>query len=232
MTRLVRILHRARDERGLSLAELMVTMFVLVIVLLISSNLFVSAATTTTSTRAINEGTRVASNAMNELHRVVRFAVHNPVSGVALPDPAVQYAGRDTLALYSLVGVDPAEPITTRPPRPSLVRFELDASGQLIENRWEPQASGRFWSFANPTHTLRRVLGGEFLATGLTEPLFRYYTASGSELVPPAGASLSPSQRREVTAVTVTMNTVPLDGIDTKPVIVTTTIELLNLKGG
>lgn len=227
------IMPAARTDSGMSVIELLVTMMLLGMILLMASNMYISVVRTTDSTQAVNEGTRVAANAMNEVNRVVRFGVESPRSG-STPLPAFTSAKTDELVLFSLVDVDGLAPVGDRPMKPVMVKFALEADGNIYERRWNPTAAGQFWNFgslppANSTAVSSRVLGGKFLATGTGSALFRYLTADGTELIPSGTTSLSLAQRQQITSVIVTMNAVPLVGPDDRPVIITNTIGMLNL---
>lgn len=217
----------------MSVIELLVTMVLLSLILLMASSMYISVVRTTDDTQAINEGTRVAANAMNEVNRVVRFGVESPRSGNT-PLPAFVSAKADELIVFSLVDVDGLTPVGDRPMKPVMVKFALESDGNVYERRWNPTPSGQFWNFgtlppSNSTAVSSRVLGGKFLATGTGSALFRYLTADGTELIPSGSTSLSLSQREQITSVLVTMNAVPLVGPDDHPVIITNTIGMLNL---
>lgn len=222
----------ARSEGGFSLIETMVTMMLLGLILLMASSMYISVVRTTDNSQAVNEGTRVAANAMNEVNRVLRFAVDSPRTG-GNPLPAFSVAKGSELVLYSLVDVDGLASTATRPLRPVMVKFALESDGNIVERRWEPNPSGQFWSFGAATNTTAvssRVLGGKFLATGTDESLFRYLDAHGVEMIPVGNASLTSAQRKQIASVLVTMNTVPLNGPDDHPVIITNNIGMLNLQ--
>ncbi len=250
--RIRRTFSQNNAESGMSVIELLVTMILLGMILLMASNMYISVVRTTDDSKSVNEGTRVASNAMNELNRVVRFAVNSPLSG-ADPLPAFSSAKASELVVYSLVDVDGLASTAERPLKPVMVKIGLESDGNVFERRWNPTASGQFWSFsgvsstANNTAVSSRVLGGKFLATGTSTSLFRYFTDDCSvpnppsmsiidhlvqhctELVPTGTSSLSLANRKEISTVVVTMNTVPLVGPDDRPVIITNAIGMLNL---
>lgn len=231
--RLKSIIDRRHSDEGMSVVELLVTMMLLGIILLMASNMYISVVKTTDSTQATNEGTRIASNAMNEVNRVVRFAIDNPQTGTD-PLPAIAVAKATEVVLFSLVDADGLASTTTRPIKPVMVKFALESDGNIVERRWDPTASGQFWNFGtippvNSTAARSRVLGGKFLATGTETSLLRYLKADGTEMIPTGSSSLSLAQRQLIASVVVTMNTVPLVGPDDHPVIVTNTIGMLNL---
>lgn len=234
MIKLVRALkRRMQPESGMSLIELVVTMILLGVILLMASSMYISVAQTTSTTQATNEGTRVASNAMNEVNRVIRFAVISPQSGTD-PLPAFATAKPFEVVLFSLVDVDGLTAPSQRPTKPAMVKFSLESDGNVYERRWNPTASGQFWNFgtlppSNLTATSSRVLGGKFLATGTDSALFRYFKADGTELIPTGTSSLSLANRKLIATVVVTMNAVPLIGPDQHPVIIQNTIGMLNL---
>lgn len=216
----------------MSVVELLVTMVLLSLILIMASNMYISVTQATTKSQSVNEGTRVAANAMNEINRVVRFGVENPRSGTD-PLPAFSVAKTSELTMYSMVDTDALASVADRTLMPLMVRFALNPDGNVIEQRWMPTAAGKFWTFpASPTAATAiasRILGGKFLATGTTKPLFRYYDVNGVELIPAANASLDATKRAQIKSVLVTMNTVPLDSPDDVPVVVENRIGMLNL---
>ena len=217
----------------MSVVELLVTMMLLGMILLMASNMYISVVRTTDSSQAVNEGTRVAANAMNEVNRVVRFAVESPISG-SDPLPAFSVAKATELVVFSLVDSDGLASTAVRPMRPVMVKFGLEIDGNIVERRWIPTELGPFWKFGalpptNATAATSRVLGGKFLATGTGTSLFRYLKADGTEMIPAGSASLNAAQLKLIASVVVTMNAVPLIGPDDQPVIVTNTIGMLNL---
>lgn len=229
------LLRRARAltgaDSGMSVVELLVTMVLLTLILLMASNMYISVTQTTTQTQSVNEGTRVASNAMNEINRVVRFAVDNPRSNDT-PLPAFSSAKASELTVFSLVDTDALASVADRPLMPVMVSFELGTDGNIAERRWKPAPAGSFWAFgaaSPPTAQLSRVLGGKFLASGTTESLFRYFDSNGVELIPAANLSLNAADRAKIKSVLVTMNTVPLDSPDDTPVVIENMIGMLNL---
>lgn len=217
--------RRQNGEAGITLVELLVTVFLFGIVLAVAGSMFVSVARTTAQTQTVNEGTRIAANAMDEINRVIRFATHLPRSGCVNPNPAIREAKAESLALTTLVKGDDSSLIEMQPMR---VELALQPDGNIVEKRWALRQVSGFWVDSSPTFKLERTLGGRFLATGVEESLFRYLDANGTELVP-SSSGLTSSQRHVVAAVIVTMNTVPLAQPDSQPVVVENTIYMLNL---
>lgn len=226
LSRWRRLQHNG-GEVGLTLIELLVTMFLLGLVLAVASSMFISVARVTSHTQVVNEGTRVAANAMDEINRVIRFAVHIPRSGCMNPFPAIRSGNTDSLEIISMVRGDDSDLVSMQPMR---VIFQLGGDGNITERRWALRSSGGFWVDTNPVFQFDRTLGGRFLATGIETSLFRYLDAGGNELVPPNSAGLSNDQRLKVAAVLVTMNTVPLAQPDSEPVVIENTIFMLNLE--
>lgn len=225
--------HDSESDEGMSLVELLVTMMLLGMILLMASNMYISVVQTTDKTQAVNEGTRVASNAMNEVNRVVRFAIDSPQTGTA-PLPAFSVARASEMVVFSLVDVDALVAPSALPIEPTMVKFALEDDGNLVERRWEPTPSGQFWNFgslppSDASAVSSRVLGGKFLATGTDSALFRYFSADGTELIPTGTSNLSLSSRQKIATVVVTMNAVPLVGPDDHPVVIKNTIGMLNL---
>lgn len=220
-------------ESGLSLVELLVSMMILGLVLAMVTGLFMSTTKTVAFSRSIDEATGTASNASNELSRVIRVGTANPKSGSATSDPAFLYAGREKLTMLSLVDVDAAASIVDRGVKPTMVSFELTTtSRQLIESRWAATASGRFWVLPNPDTTpvsSKRNLGGKIMAAGSDAPLFSYYKADGTEIVAPATGSIAAGSLAAIAMVKITLKVQAESGAPGNLVVVSNTVRLPNL---
>lgn len=232
------VIERARGdeestEAGITLVEIMVSLLLTSLILAMIASLFVSTSKTTAQSQAIQGSTAVASNMANELSRVIRVAVPLAKTGSTDGDPAVFYAGREALAVYSDVDVDAYASISVRPTKPRLVKFELNAARQLVESRWDPTASGTYWVFAGSdptavTAATKRNLGGNVSPAGTT-PLFTYFNSAGQAIAAPATGSMTADLRATIRTICITVSVVPAAGAPADPVVVSNSIDLANL---
>ncbi|MGW6130590.1 hypothetical protein ACWFNE_11245 [Cellulomonas sp. NPDC055163] len=206
--------RRERDERGLSLAEMLVTMMVTSLLMVLVVSLLTNVTRAFTRERSATDGTRSASTAMKEITRVVRSGTEIRVANQALNNPVFLVATPESVVLRAYLDTSSATP------RPIVARFEVTAGGDLVEKRWNANTtSGPYWTFTNlpaspysvtssywtnPVYTrtiarnLRTVAGGG-------ASLFRYYDKDANELVPPAAGGFTEAQLRSVASVQVTV---------------------------
>lgn len=201
----------ARSDEGLSLIELIVAMGVLSIVLIIVSNLFVTVSATTRAANTARSAVGQASNAMDELSRVIRMGSPNAVAGSPTSDPAVVAGTATSLTVLAYVDTSATTPVPTQ------VAFAV-TSGALAETRTASAASGSFSVFTGAV-TNRTV------ASGLTSVAFAYAASDGTPITPDPVSGLSLAQRTAVASVTVTV-TAP-NGTD--PIVLTNTVLLTNV---
>lgn len=191
-----RYLASSKDERGMSMSELIVSMAVFAILLTVVAGLFVGLSRATALSRALDGSTRVASNALNELALVVRNGTTVPQSGNTTPRSAFSFAGTEELTIYSIVG----EAAVLSPVK---VNFTVNAQRQLIETRSLPKEVGGYWVWPGVSAPTKRNLSGALVVSEVA--LFTYLNASGVAITPPAGGSLTDEQLALVTAVRITI---------------------------
>lgn len=216
-----RLRSRAAEEDGVSLTELIVTMMIMGVVLAIVGSMFVNVAEITANSNATTRKSSVAANIMDAVGEVVRTAANNPIIGSEDADPAIISGTGSALTLYSFVDT------SAKSPELSKVGYRVDASGNLIEDRWKASVSQGFWTFSG-TPTSRTLGGPVSTAVGSTA-LFVYLDSLGAE-IPFAATGLTFEQRKTVASirVRVTMPNDPTTGSD--PIVVVSTIGMPNLK--
>lgn len=226
-------IHRAlKNDEGYSLVELVTAMGLLALILTMATALFVSTATSTGLAQGMDANTRVATNAMDEIGRVLRVGTTVAVTGSATPRAAFVYADREQLVVFSNIDVDPYASVTTLPPKPTMVRFRLDGARQLWEDRQSPTSSGIYWVFpaAMGTPDSSRSLGGTVLAAPAGQDVFfTYYDQTNTVLSVPATGGLSATQLAQVTSVKVTLRIKATNSRAGKAVTVVNTILLPNV---
>jgi prepilin-type N-terminal cleavage/methylation domain-containing protein len=219
-------LRRAlRDERGMSLSELVVVMMVTAIVLAAVATFFTNIAIVTTNANAATSRTNVAANIMNEMSKVIRTSSNNAVAGDDDPDPAIVSATASALTVYSYVDTSPTAPAPTK------VTFRVDATGIVFEDRIKGTLSGSYYVFTGATTT--RNLGGPIVATSLFT-----YLDTDSKAVPIGATGLTPVQRDSVASIKVEITiannavrggTAPDPAKGNSPIILSNTIGMPNL---
>lgn len=196
-------------DKGIGLVELLVSMMLLGLVLVMVFGLFVSTTKSVAQAQAVNDSSRVAANAANELSRVIRVGDTLGVSGSQVPLPAFSFAGRESLIMYSNVDVDASASIAVRAAQPTLVQFALTpTTRQLIENRWTATAAGRFWTFPAVTTSPQttRNLGGAFAVPSSAETaLFSYFDNKSLPIDAPASGSMPEADRKRIASVRITV---------------------------
>ncbi|MBX3097814.1 MAG: hypothetical protein M9882_08080 [Homoserinimonas sp.] len=189
----------SRDEMGLTLTELLVSMLVLSIIMVIATGVFINTGRAAGIGNSVNTSTKAASLGLNELASAIRFAASNPVSGQAIDDPALVVAKDDLLTVISYLDVDASSP------QPVKIAFTIDAQGRLIEVRYDSyELSKGFWGFKT-TPASTQILTGALVEpeTGEAE-LFTYLNSDNEALtVPTSGLSLA--QRQSVAAVKISI---------------------------
>jgi type II secretory pathway pseudopilin PulG len=203
----MRVLARMRrDERGLSLAELIVAMSVSILVLAMAGAFFVSVSRASSTTTGVDGNTRVASTAMLEVQRMFRVASNNPVASGVDTQYAFQYASPTSVRFFAYINLN-----STADVQPVEVQFTLDPTRRtIIETKWSGTAtdsSRTYFEFPRATTpTLPNPPTSRLnLATSVVPgALFTYADAGNNPLVPGA-SGLSAAQLQAVRSVTVTL---------------------------
>lgn len=146
-TVLGRLRDLRRDERGITLAELIVAIGLLGIFATVVSALYTSSMQAMSIGRDVHGNSLQASNAMNEISRVIRAGTDNPVQNQPLNNPAFEVAMADKVRLYAYINLSGSSELP--------VMIELSVSnGSLIEKRWPAtQNAAGYWLFPAATST-------------------------------------------------------------------------------
>lgn len=139
------LLERARrDDRGITLAELLVAMALSVIIVATAAGFLGAAQKAQGSVNRIDQNTRVSSNVLNEMSRMFRGATENPVVNDESA-PAFIVASPTLVRFYAFVN------LTSSETKPVMVQFEV-TGGQLVETQWPATAvagSDGYWTFGS-----------------------------------------------------------------------------------
>jgi prepilin-type N-terminal cleavage/methylation domain-containing protein len=210
-------LRRAKnDDRGYSLAELLVAIVILGILLAMSGTILAFTGNAIQITQGTAQGAGTASNLMDELSNVIRSGTAQPVVNQLVANPPFLVATSESLTMYSYV--DSYTSSTNTAVRPQIVQFSLNSSRQLIEKRWLPTATnGTYFTFptlaqlATTTPNWKRNFGGPLLTTPSGgNPLFVYLTSSCTVVGNPATCTVvsnptTPAQYLTIASVEVTV---------------------------
>lgn len=189
------------DDRGLSLAELLVTIMIFGIVLTVVTGTFVSLTRTTTQAGNTDSNVRNASNGMNELTRQIRSAVNVQVPNATADAPAFQDARPESLTVSTAVNQ------VGSTAQPQLVTFTVGAGRSLVEQKTASlPLQTSYWQFTG-TKTSRTLAGPVTVASASVPVLFQYADVAGNPLTPDTSlGKLSVDQLKLIASVTITLS--------------------------
>jgi len=195
MTTLHRRLAAARSEEGITLVELMVAAFLSTLIMVAMSAMFIIVAKQTVASQGTRLSTADASNIVNVVSTTIRASINNAVQGTDTPDPAIVSGTSNAVTVISYTDAGPSFQT------PLQIRYRI-VSGRMTEERWKPTMVSGYAVFPATSITpyQTRALGNVVVNTAL-EPLFRYYNAAGTELVPDPTTGLSLTQRQAAASV-------------------------------
>lgn len=230
---MIRSAHRSfREDRGVSLAELLVAMSVGILVLSMVGAFFVSVSKASTVATGVDDNTRVASTAMREMQRMFRVASNNPVASGVDTQYAFQYASATSVRFFAYINLNSAVDI-----QPVEVQFTLDAAkGTITETKWNGTATDVTRSYFDFPRASTATLGATptsqlVLATSVVPTtLFTFRDASGP--LTPGVNGLSAAQLQTVKSVVLNLEVGERD--TSKPahadnVALTSTVSMPNL---
>lgn len=216
-----------RGDAGLSLGELVVTMFITSLVLAVGATMFVSTLQQSSFARSKVNATSSARIAMESVSRDVRVAVR-PTDAT----PAISFAGARELIMYVSRGASTG----ATSPVPTKVWYWVNpSSGCLMRASAVGTLSGGAytWPADSPRPTGGCVTAGRFNTDG--SALFTYYplmttsVPSPAPVVPTGTSSLTAAQRVTLASVTVTVRVSDPDATTVRPVVVSESVSMINL---
>ena len=205
-------LHIVRhDDRGLTLAELMVTMVLMAIVGSVMLTAVVSVTKTVTRNQANSDSVDVARVGMNRMAKSIRSGMEIVRSGTS-NQPALDEIGPNKMIVFASLGASPTE--TT---------YTIDASRNLIETKRVAGGTSPYWTFTGAgvaTTIASKIPSG-------APALFVFLDGSGVALATQTSTDeLVLAQVRQV-RITLTVDVDPTRGGG--PVTLTNTVVLPNL---
>jgi prepilin-type N-terminal cleavage/methylation domain-containing protein len=213
-----------RDERGMSLPELIVAMAIFAILATVMVTMFTGFSRSFSSDRSTSESTGIASSGMKELTRVIRAGTQIAVAGSeGKNDPVFATASEDTMELRSILDTDAVSPV------PVQVLFSVDAENRLIEERWTGTRSAYSWVFPSGEASYRRTIAHSLVPREQRErPLFSYLDATG-RAIPLVAGSVPVQELRTIAAVQVTLGVRTSARTDVEPVVLQNSVGIPNL---
>ena len=232
-------LRRMRsDDSGLSLAEVLVSGLLTVAIMAMIGTMLVSVAKLTAQSTQTTKSNNVASNIANEVTSVLRVATPKAVSGQIVPSPAVVYAKPESLIIYSLSNVDPANPANLAPVRVTYSIVDTPTlKRQVLEERCKATIVGGFYTWPDPfgsppcaaANYSKRYLGGAIQAwTSLNDQFFAYYTTSGTVIPFDTSGKISDADLKTVASIRVYVS-VKAEGSTNKPAVISNKVVMGNL---
>lgn len=210
-----------RHEDGISLAEMLVTLFVLGIVLTMATTSAFGLFNITDRAVERNVNADESRLAVAVASRALRAAVPPPTTGATQP-PAFVTAQPRSVTLYSRLGeTDPTAAVEERVV-PVRVELSVNNVGQLIESVVDPTIAAN--GDVTYTSAARRRVAAQHVSNDATEPVFTYLLADGSE----RSTLTTLAQRESVRGVRITMLTSRDAGRLTPAQRVTTEVRVVN----
>lgn len=217
-----------RDDSGLSMTEVLVSMLLTSILLAAAGGMLVQVSKITTSSNQTQNSTKTAANIANGVTSVLRVSTKIAKAGDVMA-PAIVAGTRSSISVYANSNTDPANVGPTR------VAFTLDAAGNVVEDRCVAKPSGTYWTFTSCASTSTRTIGQGVIAPGVVVKgktagqLFTYLDGNGNPIVlssPTAG--LTDDQRKSVASIVVEV-WVQAPGSKTAASVIKNTVVLRNL---
>jgi type II secretory pathway pseudopilin PulG len=191
-----------RDERGITLTEVVMVTAILALVVTFVTSGFVSMQSAATTADIKLQNLDEARTLMDNMTKDIRTATLLPIPSATSP---FTLADQSSMQFY-------ANLMTTG--SPNRVDLYVDSTNpnapRLIEKLTPPKPGSNppTWIPTGGTPAVRYV--GQYVVNGTgiyTTPLFTYYDSSGTQLTPPVGQTmLDPSQFPSIASVKVTLS--------------------------
>lgn len=192
-----------RDERGISLMELLVAMTVTTIILVAIGG-FVTAAIKGSAVNVTADlNARQASTAMTSLTRYLHVATTLPRNGQVLPDPAFVAASSTDITFYTYVNLSSTDE------QPIRVRFYQDPTTKgLVQSVTTStyDATSGYYSFpAGAASTNTTLTGPIATPTSDSLPLFSFQQLSGADVDSSTGGVVPAASLGTINSVVVNL---------------------------
>ncbi|WP_144760660.1 type II secretion system protein J [Curtobacterium sp. 9128] len=201
---MIRLLHRIRrEDRGVSLAELLVAMSVGVLVLAMAGAFFVSVARASATGTGVDANTRVSTTVMREVQRMLRVASNNPVQSGTDTQYAFQYASATSVRFFAYINLNSAVEV-----QPVEVQFTLDPTkGTITETKWSGTPTDPTKTYFDFPRSATAALSDTptstiILGTNVVPGTLFTYRDAGNNPLTPTAAGLSDADLQAVRSVT------------------------------
>jgi hypothetical protein len=190
----------ARDDRGVTLVELIVSTGLLAMMLVVVVTFFSAFTRTLNVDVGSTTSMTTAAIGMNEVTRVVRSGTEIPVQGQSLNLPVFIEAGNEHVLMYAFLDTSSTDPA------PIKVNFAINGGRELVETRWNSYViNTSYWAFSN-TVASERVVARKIVAQAGSEPyLFTYYDAEGAIIATDGDGNIPSADLRSIAAVRVAL---------------------------
>jgi prepilin-type N-terminal cleavage/methylation domain-containing protein len=212
MNRLRRQLGRLRDDKGLSLIEMVVVTAILGILLAMISATTIGAQKELTGTSSRLDQLQQSKVAMESMTKIIRTSVlPSQLNGTCTTCTTAAFLAGDVRSVQFYANINNDSNVTG----PSQVSYIVGADGTLTESIHGPNphvASDYNYQYTCTKGTVGCVVISRVLARHLdtTQALFTYYDASGALIVPPlTGGELAQVDSIDVTLKIKVSKTVP-----------------------
>jgi hypothetical protein len=202
-----------RDESGLTLAELLITMVLMGLVGSLVLSVYSTSANVVVDNDRRLDSVNIATIGMERLSKAIRAGTEIKQASHAENIPAFLEAGASRMVFHSYLGSSP-----------SRITFDVDAQRVLNETVVPADSSSTepYWTFTGPATT--RIVARKIPA-GLATPLFRYFDGGGAEIAP----TTDPDELRRIEQVQISL-TVQADPTNTvRPALLENRVALPNL---
>lgn len=219
---------RASRDEGLTLAEMLVTMFLMGMVGTLMVTFFISFTRTFTEDRAATDSTTQASAAMTQLTRVVRSGTEIRVANAA-NTPVFTTARTEQMVLHAYIDTSSASPAPTR--FEFRIRVQPDGTRELVQTRCPANAaSGPYWTFQSGAACTQRLVARHISARAGSEPfLFGYEDSNGAPMTVPTSGAFTTDQLRSISRVNIYLKVQADVTSRAEPVVLVSTVGIPNL---
>ena len=184
--------HLRRDQRGTSLAELLVALALTAIVTTLVVTIVATSSRTLSGQSLAASNSETAALAMREVSRVVRSGAPVRLAGSTIDSPVVTVAGANSLTVTSFVDTVATAPVPVR------VTFTVTA-GRLTEQRFTMSAVAGGWQVASVGSATRTLARG--VASTAARPVFSFVDAAGASIPIPTGSTIAAVDLPRIAAV-------------------------------
>jgi prepilin-type N-terminal cleavage/methylation domain-containing protein len=160
-----------RDERGLTLVELLITMVLMGLVGSLVLSVYSTSADVVVDNDRRLDSVNIATIGMERLSKAIRAGTEIKQHS-AQNLPAFRSVATEAVSFYSYLGSEP-----------SLITFSINGNRELTETVVPADAASTepYWTFTGASTT--RIVARKIPA-GLATPLFRYYDGGGAQISP------------------------------------------------